>query len=77
MWESCLSGSVRGWSATLGMGAILWHRRETRRLTEKTNRFLSRGASPSYSKIGHVRICGDYVHNTHHSMSLKIKGLLS
>jgi len=28
-------------------------------------------------RIGHVRICGDYVHNTHHSMSLKIKGLLS
>ena len=28
-------------------------------------------------RIGHVRICGDYVHNTHHSMSLKSKGLLS
>jgi hypothetical protein len=25
----------------------------------------------------HVRFRGDYVHNTHHSMSLKIKGLLS
>ena len=58
MWESCLSGSERGWSATLVMGAILWHRRETRRITEKTNRFLSRGETPSYSKIGHVRICG-------------------
>ena len=55
MWESCLSGSVRGWSATLGMEAILWHRRETRRITEKTNRFLNRGESPSYSKNPTVR----------------------
>jgi hypothetical protein len=27
-------------------------------------------------RIGHVRNCGDHIHNTHHSMSLKIKGLL-
>ena len=49
MWESRLSGSVRAWSATLNMDEILWHRRETRRLTENTNVILSLEESPGYS----------------------------
>ena len=49
-WESRLSGSERGWSATLDMDEILWHRRETRRQTENTNIILCRGESPAYSK---------------------------
>jgi len=49
-WESRLSGSVRGWSATLAMDNILWHRRETRRQTENTNLILRPGKSPAYSK---------------------------
>ena len=48
-WESRLSGSERGWSATLDMDEILWHRRETRRQTENTNNILCRGESPAYS----------------------------
>ncbi len=48
-WESRLSGSERGWSATLDMDEILWHRRETRRKTENTNIILCRGESPAYS----------------------------
>ncbi len=48
-WESRLSGSERGWSATLDMDEILWHRRETRRQTENTNIILCRGESPAYS----------------------------
>jgi len=39
-WESRLSGSERGWSATRVMEEILWHRRESRRQTENTNLFL-------------------------------------
>ncbi len=27
-------------------------------------------------RIGHVRICGEWAHDTHLSMSLKIKGIL-
>ena len=50
MWESCLSGSVRGMSATEGMEKILWHRRESRRITEKTNIFLQPREAPAYSK---------------------------
>jgi hypothetical protein len=38
-WESRLSGSERGWSATRVMEEILWHRQETRRQTENTNLF--------------------------------------
>ena len=37
VWESRLSGSVRGRSATASMDEILWHRRKSRRQTEKTN----------------------------------------
>jgi len=48
-WEIRLSGSKRGWSATLDMDEILWHRRETRRQTENTNIILCRGESPAYS----------------------------
>ena len=55
MWESRLSGSARGWGATRTMGEILWHRRETRRQTEKTNLTLKPGESPVYSKNPTVR----------------------
>ncbi len=48
-WESRLSGSERGWRATLDMDEILWHRRESRRQTENTNIILCRGESPAYS----------------------------
>ena len=51
MWESCLSGSERGRVSTCAMGEILWHRRETRRQTEKTNFALSRWECLSYSKV--------------------------
>jgi hypothetical protein len=51
MWESRLSGSVRGRRATEGMEKILWHRRESRRKTEKTNIFLQPREAPAYSKI--------------------------
>ena len=54
-WESRLSGSERGWGATWTMGEILWHRRETRRQTEKTNLTLTSGESPVYSKKPTVR----------------------
>jgi hypothetical protein len=50
-WESRLSGSARGWSATRVMEEILWHRRESRRPTENTNLFLSPEESPAYSNI--------------------------
>ena len=49
-WESRLSGSERGWSATLDMDDILWHRQETRRQTENTNFILCLGESPAYSQ---------------------------
>ena len=45
-----LSGSVRGWVTTWIMGEILWHRRETRRQTEKTNFALTSGEFSAYSK---------------------------
>ena len=48
-WENRLSGSKRGWSATLDMDEILWHRWETRRQTENTNFILCLGESPAYS----------------------------
>ena len=51
MWEIRLSGSERGWVTTWAMGAILWHRRETRRQTEKTNFALQLGEFPAYSKV--------------------------
>ena len=50
MWESRLSGSERGRVSTGAMGEILWHRRETRRQTEKTNFTLSCWECLSYSK---------------------------
>ena len=50
-WEIRLSGSVRGWVTTQIMGDILWHRRETRRQTEKTNLILPFGEFPAYSKV--------------------------
>ena len=37
VWEIRLSGSERGRGTTEGMAEIKWHRRETRRQTEKTN----------------------------------------
>ena len=49
MWESRLSGSVRGWVTTQITGVILWHRRETRRQTEKTNFTLTLEEFPAYS----------------------------
>ncbi len=49
-WESRLSGSVRGWVTTQIMGEILWHRRKSRRQTEKTNFILTSGEFPAYSK---------------------------
>ncbi len=49
MWESRLSGSERGRVSTCIMGEILWHRRETRRQTEKTNITLPRWECLSYS----------------------------
>jgi hypothetical protein len=48
-WESRLSGSERGWVTTQIMGEILWHRRQIRRLTEKTNFILPSGEFPAYS----------------------------
>ncbi len=48
-WEIRLSGSKRGWSATLDMDEISWHRWETRRQTENTNFILCLGESPAYS----------------------------
>jgi hypothetical protein len=50
MWEIRLSGSERGWVTTRAMGEILWHRRETRRQTEKTNVALQPGEFRAYSK---------------------------
>ena len=50
MWESRLSGSVRGGGTTQAKGEILWHRRETRRQTAKTNFILRPGEFPAYSK---------------------------
>jgi hypothetical protein len=50
MWESRLSGSVRGGVTTQAKGEILWHRRETRRQTAKTNFILRPGEFPAYSK---------------------------
>ena len=50
-WEIRLSGSVRGWVTTQIMGEILWHRRETRRQTEKTNFILTSGKFPAYSNL--------------------------
>jgi hypothetical protein len=49
IWEILLSGSVKGQGATEGMAEISWHRRETRRQTEKTNFSLSPWKSPVYS----------------------------
>jgi hypothetical protein len=50
MWESRLSGSARGRVTPRAMGEIVWHRQETRRLTEKTNLALQLGTCPIYSK---------------------------
>jgi len=49
-WESRLSGSEGGRVATRTTGEIMWHRRETRRQTEKTNIALPSGECPVYSK---------------------------
>jgi hypothetical protein len=51
MWASRLSGSVRDRGTTRAMGDIMWHRRETRRQTEKTNFALTLGESSVYSKL--------------------------
>ena len=43
---------VRFWEgleSNFGMDEILWHRRETRRQTEKTNLILQPRESPAYS----------------------------
>ena len=50
-WEIRLSGSRRGRSTTKTMEQILWHRRETRRLTLNTNLFLQSWESPVYSNM--------------------------
>jgi hypothetical protein len=55
--EGRLSGSVRGRRATEGMEKILWHRRESRRKTEKTNIFLQPREAPAYSKNINLRLC--------------------
>jgi len=39
-----------GQENNLGMEKILWHRRESRRKTEKTNIFLQPWEAPAYSK---------------------------
>jgi hypothetical protein len=52
VWEIQLSGSVRGRGTTEGMAEIWWHRRETRRQTEKTNVSLKPQETPVYSTIG-------------------------
>jgi len=44
-----LSGSERGRGTTEGMAEILWHRRETRRQTEKTNVSLRPWEAAVYS----------------------------
>ena len=49
MWESCLSGS-EGQERNCDMDEILWHRRESRRQTEKTNLVLESWESPVYSQ---------------------------
>ena len=38
-----------GLESNFGMDEIEWHRRETRRQTEKTNLILQPGESPAYS----------------------------
>jgi hypothetical protein len=53
VWEIRLSGSVRGRGTTEGMAEILWHRRETRRQTEKTNVSLKPREAPVYSTTCH------------------------
>ena len=50
MWESRVSGSERGRRFNCDMVAILWHRRESRRQTEKTNFDLQSREAPAYSK---------------------------
>jgi hypothetical protein len=45
---------VRFWEgqeSNWGMEKILWHRRESRRKTEKTNIFLQPREAPAYSKV--------------------------
>jgi len=49
-----MSGSARGRVATRTTGAIMWHRRETRRQTEKTNIALPSGKCPVYSEPRHT-----------------------
>jgi hypothetical protein len=39
-----------GQESNCGMEQILWHRRESRRQTEKTNMFLQPWKAPAYSK---------------------------
>ena len=50
MWESRVSGSERGRRFNCDMVEILWHRRESRRQTEKTNFDLQSREAPAYSK---------------------------
>jgi len=49
------SRDLRGVSENCGMVEILWHRRETRRLTEKTNLDLYARKGLIYSPCGRAR----------------------
>jgi len=43
-----------GLESNLDMDEIVWHRRETRRQTEKTNLILQPGESPAYSNSSEI-----------------------
>ena len=55
MWESRVSGSERGRRFNCDMVEILWHRRESRRQTEKTNFDLQSREAPAYSKTQELK----------------------
>ena len=44
-----------GLESNFGMDEIEWHRRETRRQTEKTNLILQPGESPAYSNSPEIK----------------------
>jgi hypothetical protein len=50
--KSACTVPLRDRGTTEGMAEILWHRRETRRQTEKTNFSLEPREAPVYSTIG-------------------------
>jgi hypothetical protein len=58
MWESRLSGSVRGWVTTQAMDEILWHRRETRRPTEEDKLHPTARGVPSLLETPLLREAG-------------------